>query len=84
VLIFIVISHAVLFAQQSEKPEGHYNLYRQDGPAEKVGEIIITSWKGNSFLIRGAGWIGSERPKTAKDFTNGSWMTAGLARQNLK
>jgi hypothetical protein len=57
-----------LLAQQTEKPEGTYFLYQKDAPSEKAGEMIITAWKGDSFLIRGSGWIGQGEMKGNKGF----------------
>lgn len=67
-LICIMISHGILYAQASVKLEGHYNLYRQDESNEKVAEMIITSWKGDTFLIRGTGWVGQGEIKDNKGF----------------
>jgi hypothetical protein len=66
--VLFIICRSVLFAQQSEKLEGRYNLYRQDDPSEKAAEMTITSWKGEVFLIRGMGWIGQGEIKDNKGF----------------
>ena len=66
ILCLLFISQ--LFAQNASLAEGKYSLFRQDDPAEKTGEMIITSWKEDVFLIRGTGWIGQGEFREGKGF----------------
>jgi hypothetical protein len=66
--ILLVFISTIAFSQQTEKIEGRYFLYPKDNPLEKTGEMIITAWKADVFLVRGTGWVGQGELKENKGF----------------
>lgn len=58
VLLFMVPLSAVT-AENSDSIAGSYELRRAEEPdGQVVTRMVITAWKGKTFLVRGVGWVG--------------------------